>query len=177
MEKAGKEGLLNFLEQLERKVTRDEYEVIQHWLWEGKGKWYSEKRLHRRLNTSRGIENEPEGPGSDSDSGSDSDQSCSTRTSSSEQPPLVECSACLENLHRNSFPEKKITELCSHDPTTCKECLTRYLDTQIPILNWDQLQCPDCRVPLPYDVVKHWASADAFERYEILFGLCYEKSI
>jgi hypothetical protein len=102
--KAGKEGLLNFLEQLERKVTRDEYEVIQDWLWEGKGKWYSEKRLHRRLNTSRGIENEPEGPGSDSDS----DQSCSTRTGSSEQPPLVECSACLENLHRTAFLRRRL---------------------------------------------------------------------
>jgi hypothetical protein len=155
----GKQGLLEILEQLERNVTREEYEVIQDWL---RAKRYSEKRLHRRLNTSRGIENEPEGPDSDTDD----DQPSFTKSNRSKRQPLIECSACLENLDRNSFPEQKLTELCSHDPTTCEDCLTRYLDTQIPILNWDQLQCPDCRVPLPYDAVKRWASPEAFEKYE-----------
>jgi hypothetical protein len=152
---ASKQLLLGLLGKLEREVSGEEYEVIHKWLT---AKRYSEGRLRRNLNSARGIKNKPEDLGADSDL--DDDQPLFTR-------PLLECSACLQDLDQNNFPEQRITELCAHDPTTCKECVTRYVDTQIPILNWDQLQCPDCHVPLPYDVVKQWASADAFERYEI----------
>jgi hypothetical protein len=152
---ASKNVLLGLLGKLEREVSGEEYEVIHKWLT---AKRYSVGRLRRNLNSARGIKNELEDLGFDSDS--DDDQPLFTR-------PLVECSACLQDLDQNNFPEQRITELCAHESATCKECITRYVDTQIPILNWDQLQCPDCQVPLPYDVVKQWASADAFERYEI----------
>jgi hypothetical protein len=158
--KATKHGLLDLLLELEREVSRKEYEVIHQWL--ATKATYSEDRLRRNLNTARGIKNEPEGPGFDLNS--DDNRPLFT-------PPLVECSACLQDLEQSSFPEQRITELCAHNPITCKECLIRYLDTQIPILNWDQLQCPDCRVPLPYDVVQRWASADTFEKYENLLWL------
>jgi len=151
---ASKKVLLCLLGKLEYEVSGKEHEVIHNWLT---AKKYSEGRLCRNLNSARGIKNEPEHPSVGSDS--DDDQPLFTQ-------PLIECSACLQDLHHNNFPEQRITELCAHDPTTCKECVTRYVDTQIPILNWDQLQCPDCRVPLPYDVVKRWASSDAFEKYE-----------
>jgi hypothetical protein len=79
--------------------------------------------------------------------------------------PPIDCCVCMDTLGAELFPQHKITELCNHAPTVCRNCLTQSIDTQIPDVAWDQLRCPECPETLPYDVVKEWASPAAFERY------------
>jgi hypothetical protein len=73
----------------------------------------------------------------------------------------------MDTLGAELFPQKKITQLCNHDPTVCQNCLSQSIDTQISDVAWDQVKCPECPETLPYDVVKEWASPAAFERYLI----------
>jgi len=80
-------------------------------------------------------------------------------------PLQADCSICMETLAVEEFPEQTTTELCSHDLTVCRSCLTHSIDSQIPDVAWDQIQCPECTESLPYDVVKTWASPEAFQRH------------
>lgn len=80
--------------------------------------------------------------------------------------PKLDCCVCMDSLDAELFPQQKITPLCNHEPTVCRSCLTKTIDTQVPEVAWDQVQCPECSETLPYDVVKEWASLEAFERYK-----------
>jgi hypothetical protein len=76
----------------------------------------------------------------------------------------IDCCVCMDSLDARLFPQQRITSLCNHEPTVCRSCLTQSIDSQIPDVAWDQVKCPECPEALPYDVVKEWASKDAFER-------------
>jgi len=84
------------------------------------------------------------------------------------RPPFRDCCVCMNSLDHSNFPPQKITASCNHSPTVCLSCLTQSIDSQIPDVAWDQVKCPECSEPLPYDVVKAWASEDFFERYAVL---------
>jgi hypothetical protein len=77
----------------------------------------------------------------------------------------ADCCVCMNSWNIEDFPEQKITELCNHSPTVCRGCLIQSIDSQIPDVSWDQVRCPECPEPLPYNVVKIWASQEVFERY------------
>lgn len=81
------------------------------------------------------------------------------------QQPQAECCVCMEKLGIDNFPREAITQQCNHAPTVCRNCLTQSIDSQIPEKERDQIQCPECRETLPYDVVKEWTSPESFERY------------
>ncbi|KAE8453578.1 hypothetical protein EG329_010439 [Mollisiaceae sp. DMI_Dod_QoI] len=143
--RASKERLLNLLVALEEQVSKEEAEGIQEWLESDSG---SAASLRFILADARDVKVEPK------------------REPSPEVPSLRECCVCAEDLPESSFPEQKITSTSNHEPTTCRTCLSTTLATQIPDVAWDQVKCPECPEALPYDVVKTWASADAFEIYD-----------
>lgn len=78
---------------------------------------------------------------------------------------LKTCLTCVEDLTPRKFPKKGLAKECNHEPNVCKDCLTRSIDIQIPDVAWDQVQCPECSVILPFEVVKNYASPETFERY------------
>jgi len=80
---------------------------------------------------------------------------------------LVACLTCAEDLAPRNFPKKGLTAECNHEPTVCKDCLTRSIDIQISDVDWDQVQCPECSAILPFEVVKKYASPELFKRCAI----------
>ncbi|EKD12230.1 ring finger protein [Drepanopeziza brunnea f. sp. 'multigermtubi' MB_m1] len=78
--------------------------------------------------------------------------------------PGVECCVCMELFHSDHLPA--VTSVCTHEPKVCPDCIAQSIDAQIPQVAWDQIQCPVCPEPLPFDEVKKWASTEAFEQYD-----------
>lgn len=83
---------------------------------------------------------------------------------SAPSPTTLECCVCMESLELEHFPSTKLTDTCNHEHTVCRVCITESIDNQIPDVAWDQLRCAECPETLPYEVVKSWASPEAFER-------------
>ncbi|KAE9380098.1 hypothetical protein N431DRAFT_314511, partial [Stipitochalara longipes BDJ] len=77
-----------------------------------------------------------------------------------------ECIVCFENLDLETFPQQKLTESCTHKPRVCGDCLTRSINAQIEQVSWDEVGCPECRQVFSHEVVKQWASPEAFTRYD-----------
>lgn len=77
------------------------------------------------------------------------------------------CSVCSD--------DKKITELatriasgCSHQPSTCRDCLGQWIHSSLDNLTWDRLKCPDCPELLNFDSVRRYALKEDFDRYDTL---------
>ncbi|KAF7954192.1 hypothetical protein EAE96_005323 [Botrytis aclada] len=81
------------------------------------------------------------------------------------QPQVKECSICVEDLVITDFPHQ-ISAECTHDPTCCNSCLSRYIGVQIESKEWDQIRCPECPVLLSFDNVKLFASEADFVRFD-----------
>jgi hypothetical protein len=145
-QKATKERLLKLLVKLEGEVNDAEHSAIHQCL----SSESTTNHVRKLLNVARGVAAE-QGDGN---------------KLPPPPAPQVDCCVCMESLNAENFPEQKITALCSHEPTVCRTCLTQSLDSQIPDVAWDQVRCPECPETLPYDVVKDWASPEAFERYQ-----------
>ncbi|KAH6650219.1 hypothetical protein F5144DRAFT_555621 [Chaetomium tenue] len=79
----------------------------------------------------------------------------------------VQCSICIEDKPRAEMPAQN-TPRCTHQPTTCKDCLGEWLRSSIERGAWDRLQCPDCPESLDWRDVKRHASEGAFNRYDTL---------
>ena len=75
---------------------------------------------------------------------------------------LRECSICLEDYPGDEFLHVPLTTGCSHKLKVCRKCVSMSIDVQIPDVTWDQIKCPECPSKLSYDVVKRYASFDAF---------------
>ena len=143
-QRATKERLLKLLVNLEDEVEAAEDNVIRQWLSVESS---TSRNLANLLNATRGIQS-------------------GFPTHPPPPQPQIDCSVCMESLDATAFPQTKITELCNHNPTVCRSCLSQSLDSQIPDVAWDQVRCPECPETLPYGRVKVWASAEAFERYQ-----------
>lgn len=79
-----------------------------------------------------------------------------------------ECSVCMDRLGANQFPRKSLTDSCIHHSNVCKTCITTSINAQIPDVFWDRIRCPECPSTLPYEVVKKYASAEAFTMFVTL---------
>lgn len=75
-----------------------------------------------------------------------------------------DCSVCMESLAGYQFPQKKLAITCVHEPSICLACLQESLSEQIEDKPWDQIACPECPERLAFEVVKEFATKDAFER-------------
>lgn len=151
-----KARLLFYLRELEKETSAKDKDAIEEWLNDDHGnslfvtfiKNTKESKAKRARQTDLKRQN--------------------TRTT-------VECMICVEDFESRCFPKSKITESCDHEPTVCKACLTKSIDSQIPDVDWNQFKCPQCRAVLPFDVVKKYASAEEFERYLPHFKSLYLK--
>ncbi|PBP23658.1 hypothetical protein BUE80_DR005338 [Diplocarpon rosae] len=88
---------------------------------------------------------------------------------SDEKPKLVipnkECSACMDELCLHSFPPDKLAVQYQHETTICCTCLAQSINIQLADVVWDPVQFPECSEALSFDLVREWASGEAFERY------------
>lgn len=75
-----------------------------------------------------------------------------------------ECSVCMEPQWVKEFPSKKLEALCNHQPSVCSSCVTEHISSQISEIAWDQITCPECPQALSFEVIKAWASENAFEK-------------
>ena len=75
-----------------------------------------------------------------------------------------DCSVCMESLTGYQFPQKKLATTCVHEPSICLACLQESLLQQIEDKPWDQIACPECPERLAFEVVKEFATEDAFEK-------------
>jgi hypothetical protein len=83
------------------------------------------------------------------------------------------CSVCSERKAPGDMPIANTTTsspCCRHPPKTCRDCMTRWMDTRIKNGMLDHqsegIACPDCSRPLGWHEVKRWASREAFARYD-----------
>lgn len=127
---------------LEQEVTVEDSQLIQKWLIRGG----SFRALRLLLNGVRGI-----------DDSSDYEDEDATPP----PPPRRDCCVCNESLGMESF--QKTATSCQHEPSSCRQCLTRHIDTQIPEMAWDQVSCPECPETLGFGAVKEFASEATFE--------------
>jgi len=149
--RATKDRLLRLLANLEGEVSNAEQEAIHEWLSVESSEY---PLLVRLLYTAQSEEEKQAVDGFSEDESVDEDVN-----------PQFDCCVCMNSSYIEDFPEQKITELCNHSPTVCRRCLIQSIDSQIPDVSWDQVRCPECPEPLPYTVVKIWASQEVFERY------------
>ncbi|KAL2068960.1 hypothetical protein VTL71DRAFT_15298 [Oculimacula yallundae] len=78
----------------------------------------------------------------------------------------AECPVCLEHLTAESFPQGKITSTCVHEPTFCKDCLTKYVGTRVHEYPWSKVFCPECKETFSDEEVQIWTSSQAFEKHK-----------
>jgi hypothetical protein len=80
-------------------------------------------------------------------------------------PKTQDCSVCGdEKIIRSEFPNK-ITEKCRHEVHTCKECLQRWITSQLDSTSWDRIHCPECKLHLKHNDVQKYAEKEVFLRY------------
>lgn len=97
-----------------------------------------------------------------------------TSTSSTQSPSTkvkrkrtTECVVCgNETSVITRFPSHKITSTCKHDGSTCKSCLKTWISSQLDVVTWDRLACPetDCGEIMRHADVRFHASSAIFKR-------------
>jgi len=73
------------------------------------------------------------------------------------------CVVCGDDKRLPEMPHR-VTKGCSHEATTCRECLEMWIQSSMETNEWDRLRCPDCPEVLTFHDIKAWASEDVFTR-------------
>lgn len=77
------------------------------------------------------------------------------------------CTICVEDRQRDEFPTTPITAACTHPLTdVCKECIRRYIASELSRRGTAALTCPVCRQNLTHSDVRHHATREDFNRYD-----------
>ncbi|KAL2017704.1 hypothetical protein VTK56DRAFT_1729 [Thermocarpiscus australiensis] len=82
-------------------------------------------------------------------------------------PATELCSVCMENKKISEMPIR-ITQRCTHQPSCCRDCMKRWLESSVEAGNWESLKCPECSEILGHNDVKRYASKETFDRYDNL---------
>lgn len=159
--RASKERLLTALSKLQMQLVHAEAAGIEEWLKSGDESTSSLESITERHRMAAAETKAARRQKAKSKS-----KQKAERQPSPGRPVLRECCVCAGDLPEASFPANKITPTCSHEPTTCMDCLSQAVTIKVPECAWDQISCPECPETLSYDVVKTWASAEAFELYD-----------
>jgi hypothetical protein len=85
----------------------------------------------------------------------------------SPSPPLKICMTCMDDYDQDGFPARKITNRCNHWPSTCTNCLARWIESCLQYNGGNMIDCPDdgCEEELEYEDVREFANAKTFRRY------------
>ncbi|KAF2876945.1 hypothetical protein BDV95DRAFT_465034, partial [Massariosphaeria phaeospora] len=57
---------------------------------------------------------------------------------------------------------------CTHERSTCRRCLRRWIRSEFESKVWNQISCPECSVRMAYGDISHFAPSDVFRRYDRL---------
>lgn len=82
-------------------------------------------------------------------------------------PKTVQCSICIDDKTLGEMPTK-ITRRCNHQPTVCRDCMEKWLKSEVGSGTWDRLKCPECAELLDHGDVKRAASEETFDRFDTL---------
>ncbi|KAI1759125.1 hypothetical protein GGR53DRAFT_514610 [Hypoxylon sp. FL1150] len=74
------------------------------------------------------------------------------------------CTVCFEQKPQADFLGTKSPTNCIHEPSTCLQCLTSYINSQIGEATVGLISCPECEEPLDYDTIRLLASRDLFNQ-------------
>jgi hypothetical protein len=81
------------------------------------------------------------------------------------EPPKIQyCVVCSENF---TTPEIVVRAAggCTHRSRTCGDCSSSWIASQLEIMGWENVRCPECPRLLSYDDIKSSASEQVFQRY------------
>ena len=77
------------------------------------------------------------------------------------------CPICQEDREQDDFPKASITSSCFHPLTDmCKECIRRYISSELSQRGTASLACPMCRETMSHDDVNRNAAREDFVRYD-----------
>lgn len=85
-----------------------------------------------------------------------------------ERGPRKECMICTESRPVRRFPSRPPTNQCTHEVSTCRRCLRKWIGSSFQTKLWDQITCPECGVRLGHADVRVCASSAIFQRYDEL---------
>lgn len=75
-----------------------------------------------------------------------------------------DCTVCLESLHPDKFPQRRVTASCEHEPDACNDCTAASIAAQLANKLWNHIDCPTCGKRLDYQDIKDFAEDDTFQR-------------
>lgn len=82
---------------------------------------------------------------------------------------LRECQSCLSDVAESDYPTPPPGAPICHDPfTTCSECFTAHIESRTKMSQLDEIPCPEpgCDAVIDHALMKKYASASAFQRYD-----------
>lgn len=80
---------------------------------------------------------------------------------------LTECVCCGDQKNTIlAFSPHPPTYSCEHPIQTCRECMQRWLASELAGKGWKSLHCPECREELDYEDVRRGASEETKEKYD-----------
>ncbi len=92
--------------------------------------------------------------------------SMNNRGSQIRNATATECSVCADN-----YLEPDLARLsgCAHQPDVCRNCFAQWLETQLEVATWENVQCPSngCGQSITHEDVRAFVPESLFARCDI----------
>ncbi|TKA52880.1 hypothetical protein B0A55_13021, partial [Friedmanniomyces simplex] len=85
-----------------------------------------------------------------------------------ERARLRDCNVCGDAKDPLEFAAKPPSAKCEHPPTTCNDCLEKWMASEFDGKGGEGIKCPECPATLDYADVQRAASPATFEAYDKL---------
>lgn len=92
----------------------------------------------------------------------------SIRSDTATRANIRTCLSCVEDLPAARFPSSTLTDRCSHEMSTCVDCVQQWIDTQLTAQGRNKITCLECSETLQYADVQRHAEFESFQRYDRL---------
>lgn len=96
---------------------------------------------------------------------------CQALRCASGPSPSTECIVCRSEFHKDYLSSVLPTAACNHLPEVCIVCLRQIILTAVEAgSSTGSIRCPssDCKQNLEYQDVQKWATAEVFDRFDML---------
>ena len=76
---------------------------------------------------------------------------------------------CMDQFDPNEdfWQVATASRTCQHAPITCRNCMTRSMNSQIGSKHWGDITCPSCNSKLNPQEIQAYAAPDDFQKYVI----------
>ncbi|KAI6080352.1 hypothetical protein F4821DRAFT_276212 [Hypoxylon rubiginosum] len=85
---------------------------------------------------------------------------------SSSSTQTAVCTVCFEPKRLAEFPGTRLSTSCTHEPSTCLECLTLYINSRISETAAGLMRCPECEEQLDFETIHLLARRDLFDQFQ-----------